>query len=115
MHALFERIFFDRSSRLNWQCWYTRGSLTFYSRRLVSRVGGAARAQAIAAIEKIKVGAAVLDIGVVGENCAPLCRYLSQRGVQFLFYSGYTVAPDEWGHVPIIRKPASREQIVDAV
>ena len=72
-------------------------------------------AQAVAAIEKIKVRAAVLDIGLHGENCASLCQYLSQRGVQFLFYSGYTLAPNEWDHITVIRKPASGDDIVNAV
>src|SRR4051812_8046026 len=49
--------------------------------------------QAKGAMEKTKVHAAVLDIGLRGENCASLCDYLAERGVQFLFYSGYTLAP----------------------
>jgi hypothetical protein len=34
---------------------------------------------------------------------------------QFAFYTGYTVAPDGWGHVPIISKPASGKKVVETV
>jgi CheY-like chemotaxis protein len=74
-------------------------------------------AEGIAAVEKANnTHVAVLDIKLSnGEDVAPLCRHLSQRGIPFLFYSGYTIAPDDWAHVPIVNKPASREEIVEAV
>jgi DNA-binding NtrC family response regulator len=72
-------------------------------------------AQAAAVVEKIKITAAVVDIKVGGEDVSSLCRDLSQRDIRFVFYSGYGVAPEGWDHVPIVNKPASREEIVDAV
>lgn len=72
-------------------------------------------ADAILAVDRIKVCVAVLDIDLGGEDCSPVCRHLSERGIPFLFYTGYPAAPDGWTEVPIISKPAHRSQIVDAV
>jgi DNA-binding response OmpR family regulator len=72
-------------------------------------------ADAIAAVDRVKIEAAVVDIRLGGEDCAPLCHHLARRDIRFLFYSGYTIAPNDWGDVPVVPKPASRAQIVEAV
>ena len=67
------------------------------------------------AIETTKIDAAVVDVKLGGEDVSSLCRLLTERTIPFVFHSGYTDAPDGWSHVPIVEKPATREQIVDAV
>ena len=49
------------------------------------------------------------------EDASPLCRLLAERATPFVFHSGYMNAPEGWNHVPIVEKPATHEQIVDAV
>jgi CheY-like chemotaxis protein len=67
------------------------------------------------AVEMSRIDAAVVDIKLGAENVSPLCRLLAERGIPFVFHSGYANAPDGWDHLPIVEKPASHEQIVDAV
>ena len=72
-------------------------------------------ADAIKAVDLHRIAAAVLDINLGGDDCSVLCTHLSQRQIPFVFYTGYATAPDGWGYVPIITKPAHPTQIVDAV
>jgi CheY-like chemotaxis protein len=78
-------------------------------------VAAHAIADACAAIEKIKISVALLDIRVGAEDVTPLCRLLVERDIRFAFYTGCRDAPEGWGDVPMVVKPASREQIVEAV
>lgn len=81
-----------------------------------ARVVSACRiADAIPSVDSHRMSAAVLDINLGGDDCSVLCEYLSQRHIPFVFYTGYNMAPDGWGHVPIITKPAHQTQIVDMV
>jgi DNA-binding response OmpR family regulator len=70
---------------------------------------------AIAAVERIRIFAAVLDINLGQEDCSPVCRYLSERGIPFLFYTGYASTLKDWSGVPVVAKPATPQQVVDAV
>jgi DNA-binding response OmpR family regulator len=63
----------------------------------------------------IKIDAALVDIKLNGQDASPLCRLLAERPIPFVFHSGYSTAPDGWDHIPIVEKPASREEIVEAV
>jgi CheY-like chemotaxis protein len=72
---------------------------------------------ALALIASAKVCSAVLDINLAGEDCAPVCQTLSERGIPFLFHTGYSNAPvlKKWATAPVIHKPASGERIVEAL
>jgi CheY-like chemotaxis protein len=72
-------------------------------------------ADAIKSVDLQRISSAVLDVKLGGEDCAVLCEHLSQRDIPFVFYSGYSTAPDGWQHVPIITKPGQLNQIVAAV
>lgn len=72
-------------------------------------------AKAIELLESADVAAAVVDIKLDTDDCSTVCQRLAVRGIPFLFYSGYSKGPDGWPDIPIIRKPARPEQIVDAV
>ena len=72
---------------------------------------------ALALIASAKVCSAVLDINLAGDDCEPICHRLSQRGIPFLFHTGYSDAPvlTKWAAAPVISKPASGERIVQAL
>ncbi|NJO35653.1 MAG: hypothetical protein HC869_23835 [Rhodospirillales bacterium] len=70
---------------------------------------------AILSVERFKVTAAVLDINLGNHDCAGLCQYLAERGIGFIFYTGYSVPLEGWSNVPVVKKPAARQDIVDAV
>ena len=53
------------------------------------------------------VDAAVLDVNLGEENSFPVAQELQDRGVPFLFSTGYDSAdiPAEWKHVTVAMKP----------
>ena len=53
------------------------------------------------------VDAAVLDVNLGQENSFPVARVLQERGIPFLFSTGYnpTDIPAEWRHVIVSTKP----------
>jgi CheY-like chemotaxis protein len=60
---------------------------------------------------------AVLDVNLRGEVIFPVAQALDQRGIPFIFSSGYGadgVAP-EWRGRPVIQKPFSIEQLQAAL
>jgi DNA-binding response OmpR family regulator len=71
-------------------------------------------AGAVAIVDHQRVSAAILDINLGGEDCSVLCRHLAGRRIPFVFYTGYTLAPDGWADIPMIAKPARPERIVHA-
>lgn len=87
-------------------------ALTSLGARVVS---AHAVAGAIMAVDRVELSAAVLDINLRGQDCAPICQHLRARGIPFLFSTGYDAAPDGWAGVPIVSKPALRQQIIDGV
>jgi len=72
---------------------------------------------ALALIASANICSAVLDINLAGDDCAPICHHLSERGIPFLFHTGYSDAPvlNKWVAAPVIRKPASGKRIVEAL
>ena len=53
------------------------------------------------------IDAAVLDVNLHGTLVYPVAQALQERGIPFLFGSGYddTVVPEEYGRVPRVVKP----------
>lgn len=72
---------------------------------------------ALARAASPEIAAAVLDINLAGEDCSPVCQHLSERGIPFLFHTGYTDAPvlKQWSAAPVVHKPASGERILEAL
>ncbi len=51
---------------------------------------------------------AILDINLAGEYCFPVAELLRERGVPFIFLTGYdssTIIPPEFRKVPCLAKP----------
>jgi DNA-binding response OmpR family regulator len=71
--------------------------------------------EALASIDPVELSVAVLDINLGTHDCRPVCQHLSDRGIPFLFHSGYSNTLDGWSDVPLLRKPATPQQIIDAV
>ena len=60
---------------------------------------------------------AILDINLNGEECYPIVEILQQRGIPFVFSTGYgsgTVRP-EYDAVPTLVKPYQQDLLVTAI
>jgi two-component SAPR family response regulator len=65
---------------------------------------------ALAAIEADEIDAAILDVNLDGEMVYPLADMLTERGVPFIFVTGYGAESIEerFTHIPVIQKPVER-------
>lgn len=63
------------------------------------------------------IHAAILDINLAGEESFPLAEALIERGVPFVFASGYGASglPAAYRHIPVLQKPYSVAEIESAV
>jgi DNA-binding response OmpR family regulator len=71
-------------------------------------------AHALTLAQHPDLSVAVLDYRIDDENCALICRRLEERGVPFLFYSGYDDMHRQRPEAVVVSKPASIRTIVDA-
>jgi len=64
-----------------------------------------------AAANEARIDAAVLDINLAGETVAPVADRLMERGVPFVFLTGYGwhLLPERFHDRPLITKPCRRE------
>lgn len=73
------------------------------------------------AIEKLKTylpDVAILDINLGSDTSIPVARELHRRGIPFLFATGYadgSMVPDEFGAVPVIRKPYDEDALMAGI
>ena len=67
--------------------------------------------------DRPELAAAVLDINLAGEDCSPICHRLSERGIPFMFHTGYSSAAvlEQWSSAPVVNKPASGARIIEAL
>jgi len=73
---------------------------------------------ALAAVERAGISAAVLDVRIGNETIAPVARQLGRRGTPFVFYTGQMgcdPALEEWRGCKVVAKPAQAQTIVSAV
>lgn len=68
-------------------------------------------------IENEAFDAALMDIHIRGERIFQLCNLLVERGVPFVFTSGYADwnIPEEWEDRPRLQKPYTLEQVEEAL
>ena len=74
----------------------------------------AARIEAAVAIaEGTQIDAAILDVNVAGEPSYPVAEQLRQRGIPFVFATGYSVARlnGNFSGVPTLGKPYSYAEL----
>jgi len=63
------------------------------------------------------IDCAILDISLNGKSSMPIADALRQRGLPFMFASGYPPSPDEEGFkgVPLLQKPFDMRQVEEAL
>lgn len=64
-------------------------------------------AKALHLVATVEIDAAILDVNVAGENVYPVAQELRERGIPFVFSSGYgkaRLAPD-YSNRPTLTKP----------
>ncbi|MCF6371327.1 response regulator [Rhizobium halophilum] len=82
---------------------------------IVTSVGGLKQAYGIAATAQIDL--AVLDVNLGGERSFPVAKILRERGVPFMFSTGYGAAglPAELSGSPVLSKPFSAKALVETL
>jgi DNA-binding response OmpR family regulator len=67
-------------------------------------------------IESALPDLAILDVNIHGDRSYPVARKLSERGVPFIFATGYGTAlhPPEFAAVPTISKPYRMDEVEQA-
>jgi PAS domain S-box-containing protein len=67
-------------------------------------------ADAMAAVDKRELHAALLDVNLAGERVYPLANLLQERGIPFAFVTGYGVESIEkpYRHCAVLQKPIDR-------
>ena len=63
------------------------------------------------------IDAALLDVNVAGRQVFPVAQALKDRGVPFVFSTGYGEGglPDEWRGQPTLQKPFTEAAVRDAL
>lgn len=74
-------------------------------------------ATALSTLDQEKIGAAVLDIRLKGEDSFELARKLRRRDIPFVFASGHAQLeiPADLREVPKLAKPINVEELVKAL
>ena len=83
---------------------------------VVGPIGRLERAMPVARAEALS--GAVLDVNLAGEPCFPIAWILAERGVPFLFLTGYgdiDALPPEFTTTPVMRKPFVPDKLVGLV
>jgi DNA-binding NtrC family response regulator len=73
---------------------------------------------AVAFVNEWNISVALLDIRLASESVVPVAMQLSDRGIPFVFYTGYLDTgeiQEKFPHCKIVYKPASLKILVDAI
>ena len=73
---------------------------------------------AVASVNEGSISAGLLDIRLALESVVPVATQLTDRGIPFVFYTGYVDTGEireKFPHSKIVHKPASPEILVGAV
>ncbi len=85
--------------------------------RVFGPVSDVERAMEVVGESGIDLDAAILDINLGGELVYPAARILRERGMPFLFVTGYTFSslPREFAAAPCLAKPVDETQLIALV
>jgi DNA-binding response OmpR family regulator len=72
-------------------------------------------AHALSLAEHPDLSIALLDYRIGDHTSEAICRRLHERGIPFLFYSGYDEMRGEWPDAIILSKPAQGEAVIEAL
>jgi CheY-like chemotaxis protein len=82
-------------------------------------VGPVSRVEsALQLVETAPLNGALLDVNLAGEFCFPVAAALRQRGVPFIFLTGYddpALIPIEFRAAPRLAKPFDRTKLTAAI
>jgi DNA-binding response OmpR family regulator len=70
--------------------------------------------EALGALKRVKCAAAIVDQVFGAEDATEVFRVLEKLQTPFVIYSGYDEI-DAWDGMPVIRKPAVRDHLMQAV
>jgi DNA-binding NarL/FixJ family response regulator len=73
--------------------------------------------QALEAARREQIDAAVLDINLAGEKVFPVADLLAERGIPFVFYTGYSqdTLPPSHRSRPILSKTSNMSTVLNQV
>ncbi|GAA0638528.1 response regulator [Brevundimonas lenta] len=73
--------------------------------------------EGLALLNGESIDGALLDVNVAGRQIFPVAQALKERGVPFVFSTGYGEGglPDEWRGQPTIQKPFTEAAVRDAL
>ena len=82
---------------------------------VVDVAGTVSRGVALAGDRAVALDGAILDVNLGGEKVYPVAERLAERGVPFVFCTGYGLSgiSGEFAHVPTLAKPYSQRQLQD--
>ena len=66
-------------------------------------------------VEHDGLSAAILDHALPDGDCTSICERLTERSIPYLVYSGFPRTEGPCKNAPHLPKPASHEQLLDAV
>jgi CheY-like chemotaxis protein len=91
------------------------GMLTDLGHTVVAEAGGIDEAVAIA--KKGDFDVAVLDVNLNGQPVTPVAEILVERGVPFVFASGYGQrgVPEAYRAIPTLQKPFQADALAQAI
>lgn len=80
---------------------------------VVGVAGTLSRGLALAGNEGLPIDGAILDVNLGGEAVYPVAERLAERGVPFIFCTGYGLAglAEDFAHVPTLAKPYQADDL----
>jgi len=72
-------------------------------------------AEARVALETGGLRAAVVDYGLANDDAVALCAELAQRGIPYMFYSGYSDLQESFPRNVVVQKPAACKKLISAM
>ncbi len=83
--------------------------------KVIATAGRMEQATRLAA--ELPIDLAIIDVNLNGEQTYSLASIFSDRGVPFIFATGYGVSglKKEWANVPTLQKPFQEEELAKAI
>src|SRR5438552_617023 len=66
-------------------------------------------------VDKSKVCGAIVDYGMGDGDTSAFCRHLTERGIRFMFYTGYSDMGHAYPDAVVVQKPANGDALLAAM
>lgn len=82
---------------------------------VIGPAGRLSQGKSLAETEEVDI--AILDVNVAGESVYPIVDVLAQRGVRFIFSTGYGAGgiDPSWRDRPVLQKPFTQSELETAL